>query len=81
MDNRPHWLTRAAQRAGLPGADTLAIPASVSVAEAWSAVAQHCGVDPDVVAGTVARVFRLEVANLASAESTATVLLPAALAA
>ena len=80
MDGAPHWLVRVAQGAGLPGAESLALTPELPVADAWTEVAERCKVDQDTLDATVAKSFRLGVADLSTAESTATSVLPASVA-
>ncbi len=59
-----HWLVDAARRAGLANAETLALERGLSSADAWLAVASHCGVSVDDLAQEVAEQYRLPVARI-----------------
>ncbi len=59
-----HWLVDAARRAGLANAETLVLERGSSSADAWLAVASHCGVSVDDLAHEVADQYRLPVARL-----------------
>ena len=82
-DSRPvsfHWLVRILQRAGIPGHDTLDVPAITATVDAWAVVSRALGLSQAEIAELVAKYFRLEVAALADADPAATALIPAAMA-
>ena len=71
-----HWLVQIAQRANLPRAETLDIPADMSTPMAWAGVEQHCGLGEDVLVRAVAAATGLEVAKFADAHPPARRLVP-----
>ncbi|MDH5759143.1 MAG: GspE/PulE family protein, partial [Gemmatimonadota bacterium] len=75
-----HWLVSLTRRSVFPGVDDVAIPPGASHTEAWRILAEATGRPQEELAATIARVFRTEVADFASAEPTATKLLPGSIA-
>ena len=75
-----HWMVRVAREAGFDGADRLELPASATIADAWSTTERVCGIATDELAQTLARVFRTRVADPGHGEPTAVRLLPASVA-
>lgn len=75
-----HWIVSVAREAGLPGADTLDIPADTAVGAAWDATARRVGVDAEALAAHVATHYGLPLAELSRAEARAFRLFPAELA-
>lgn len=71
-----HWLAQIAQRAGLPRAESLEIPADMSTPMAWAGIEQHCGLGEDVLVRAVATATGLAVADLADAHPPARRLVP-----
>jgi len=71
-----HWMVDVARRGGLPGADRLTLPRGLAISDAWTGVSQGTGTPVGELAKLVARHFRLEVAELGSAEPKAIRLLP-----
>ena len=59
-----HWLVDLVQRAGLQDAQSLQVAANASLADAWEAVARHCGLSVDQLAQEVADAMRLPLARL-----------------
>jgi len=57
-----HWLVDIALGAGLPGARDLTVDLGAPIAEAWSKVADGCGLTPEALAQHVAAAMRLPVA-------------------
>ncbi len=72
-----HWLVSVARAAGLPKADDLSVSSAAPAAEAWDLVALTTEVTAEALAERVARHYRLEVADLSSADPHAHRLLPA----
>ncbi len=72
-----HWLVSVVGAAGLPGATDLRVSSDAGTAEAWEMVALATRVTAEDLAAHVARHYRLEVADLASADPHAHKLLPA----
>src|SRR5206468_2558059 len=64
---RTHWLVRAADKAGLAGAQASRIPAGISVADAWDVVARTTGLSVRDLAAAIAPALRLRVADLEAA--------------
>src|SRR5256885_13687039 len=75
-----HWCVGIAKKAGWPHADTLTIPATSGVVEAWAATMHTCNVTEDELAAAIASKERLRVARWDSAEAQACKLLPEGLA-
>ncbi|HUG39095.1 MAG TPA: ATPase, T2SS/T4P/T4SS family [Longimicrobiales bacterium] len=73
---KKHWLVHVLRRAAIPGAEDLDIDPGMPAAEAWLAVCETAGLTPDRLAQHVADYFRLKVAALDRAESTAIKLVP-----
>ncbi len=71
-----HWLVSVARSAGLPGADDLEVASDADVAATWELVALATGVTAEELASRVARHYRLDVADLASADPHAHRLVP-----
>ena len=62
-----HWLLNVASAAGARGASDLATPATTPIDEAWTLVVAGCGITDATLAAMVAERYRLEVADLESA--------------
>ena len=77
LSQRTHWLVDVARRTGLPDAEGLSVSGQTSARDAWEAVVCHCRVSYQDLAGHVATALRFKVANLGTAQATATKLLPA----
>ena len=75
-----HWLSRVAERAGLPGTDGIPIDPSSPIEKSWKAVGDTCGVGERELATLVANAFRLELADFNTAEAHAIKLVPDSLA-
>jgi type II secretory ATPase GspE/PulE/Tfp pilus assembly ATPase PilB-like protein/CheY-like chemotaxis protein len=75
-----HWLVDLVQRAGLQDAQSLQVAASTSLADAWEAVARHCGLSVDQLAQEVADAMRLPLARLAQRDPHVLKLVPEKLA-
>lgn len=75
-----HWLARVARGRLSSSAEALDLPSSLSISEAWTRVGKACDATPDELAAWVAEAFHTRVADLKSAEPTATQLLPASVA-
>ncbi|MGK7311107.1 MAG: ATPase, T2SS/T4P/T4SS family [Candidatus Longimicrobiales bacterium M2_2A_002] len=73
---KKHWLVHVLRRAGIAGAEDLAIDPGMPSAEAWMTACEATGLSQDELAGHVGDYFRLKVAELGSAESTAVKLVP-----
>lgn len=71
-----HWMVEVARRAGLPGADLLAIPRGTSAADAWLAVSQGTGTPLEELSRLVGAHFRLPVGDPRGVEGKAVRLLP-----
>jgi type II secretory ATPase GspE/PulE/Tfp pilus assembly ATPase PilB-like protein/ActR/RegA family two-component response regulator len=71
-----HWLVRVVERAGLPGAETLDIPPGTPARDAWGVISRGLSVPDQRISAMVAEYFRLDVANLASADANAVLLVP-----
>ena len=72
-----HWITRAVRRAGLVDEmPALAVDHAAPAAEAWEAIRDSLHADDATMATAVAGFFRTKVADLTSAQATATQLLP-----
>ena len=70
-----HWMSTAAKRAGLPGADRLSLGPSTSVQEAWTTACQVLELPPNDLAQAIASAFSMEAIDLGKAEPTAARLL------
>ena len=75
-----HWMSTAAKRAGLPGADRLSFEPGTSVKDAWTKACQVCEMPPGELAQAIASAFSMEAIDLGSAEPTAARLLPGSVA-
>jgi type II secretory ATPase GspE/PulE/Tfp pilus assembly ATPase PilB-like protein/ActR/RegA family two-component response regulator len=75
-----HWLSRAAVKAKLPGAEQLEVPHGVSAEATWTAVAKALGLTPGELANRIAPSLGVRAANLDAAEPRALTLLPERLA-
>lgn len=75
-----HWLVHVLRRAGIQGADELAIDPGMPSAEAWTAAGVATGLSQNALADHVASCFRLKVAALDAAEAPAVKLVPARIA-
>jgi type IV pilus assembly protein PilB len=72
-----HWIARAVWRAGLVDEmPQLSIDHAAPASEAWEAIRDRLHADDATMAAAVAAFFRTKVADLASAQPTATQLLP-----
>ncbi len=71
-----HWLVTAAARAGHAPPEALPLTAATPLAEAWAAVAQATGISEEALAGAVAGMFHLRVAELERVEPHAVKLVP-----
>jgi type IV pilus assembly protein PilB len=71
-----HWLAAAAARAGLKGAEVLAIPAGTTLVEAWDMAARTLGVTPPELASALAPAFALAEADFERQDERARSLLP-----
>src|SRR5258708_38601635 len=71
-----HWCVKIAREAAWPNADTLRVPRVAAAEEAWAAVVSHCAVSDEVLAGEIARRYRLEQVQWATVRPQATKLLP-----
>ena len=65
---KKHWLVHVLRRAGIVGAEDLGIDPGAPPAEAWSEACEATGISLDELAAHVADYFRLQVANLDTAE-------------
>ncbi len=74
------YLITAARRAKLPGADALEVVPGLSLADAWTHVAERTKTSVSDLAGHVAAVSRVKVADLSAGEPKALKLLPEKLA-
>ena len=74
------WLTEAARRAQMTGAEQLEIPANTPPLEAWDAASRALGVTPAALAARIAPVLGIKVANTDIVETAAVRLLPEKLA-
>ncbi len=72
-----HWLVSVARASGLDGAGELRVSSGTRTDEAWKLVASRTGVTERDLAARVARHYRLEIAELPSADVHAHKLLPA----
>lgn len=77
---RSHWLAKIAQDAGLERSGELQLPFDASVSEAWPAILRVTRTPSERLAELVAERFRLEVADLATADPRAIRLVPESLA-
>lgn len=75
-----HWMVRAAQRAGIDGADALTFPSGVAVDEVWKSASQQLGIELPDLAAAVADAYSMSVADFDTAIPTAAKLLPASVA-
>ena len=75
-----HWMSTAAKRAGLPGADRLSFEPGTSVKDAWAKACQVCEMPPGELAQAIASAFSMEAIDLGTAEPTAARLLPGSVA-
>ncbi len=73
---KAHWLVHVLGRAGIRGAEQLAMDPAMPPAEAWTVACQRLGITQDDLALHVADYFRLRVARLENAEPTALKLIP-----
>ena len=73
---RTHWLVRAAKRAKLPGATDLQLPAGITTANAWDAVARAAGINTKELAQRAAAALGLMAAEFENAQPHALRLLP-----
>lgn len=71
-----HWLVHVLRRAGIQGADQLAIDPGMPSAEAWMGACEATGLSQDALADHVAAYFRLKVAVPDAAEPAAAKLVP-----
>ena len=75
-----HWMVRAAQRAGIEGAEGLDLPGSIGVDDAWRMTSEQLGVALPALAQAVAGAYSMSVADFDTAVPTASKLLPASVA-
>ena len=75
-----HWLIRVAERAGLEGRESLDIPPGTPAREAWPVLTRAYSINDQRLAQLVGEYFRLDVAQLASADANAVLLIPEAMA-
>ncbi len=83
MNSEPviqHWLVSVVRSAELEGAGELQVSSDTGPAEAWSLVALAVGVTEEELAARVAAHYRLEVADVTSADPHARKLVPASVA-
>ena len=73
---RSHWLVDCVKQGNVAGSRTLEIASNVSVEDAWQQAATGCRMSELELAYVVASYFRLQVANLDSAEPQAQKLVP-----
>lgn len=71
-----HWLVPVARAASLDGASDLDVPSGTDASAAWDVVALGTGLTDEQLAGTVARHYRLGVADLRRVDPHAHRLLP-----
>ena len=71
-----HWLVRVAERAGLAGREALDIPPATPAREAWPVLIRAFFISDQRLAELVAEYFRLEVADIASGDPNAVLLIP-----
>jgi type II secretory ATPase GspE/PulE/Tfp pilus assembly ATPase PilB-like protein len=71
-----HWLTHVLRRAGVEGADGLALDPGVPAGEAWMTACEVTGLSLDELSHHVADYFRLKVASVDAGEPTALKLVP-----
>jgi type IV pilus assembly protein PilB len=71
-----HWISAAAVRAGLKGAEGLVIPDDASLADAWEISARTLGVAPPELASSLAPAFGIAAADFEKAEQATVALLP-----
>jgi type IV pilus assembly protein PilB len=71
-----HWLAVAATRAGLKGADALAIPSDVSIVDTWEIASRSLGITVQELAAAIAPTLALAEANFENADPRAATLLP-----
>jgi type IV pilus assembly protein PilB len=71
-----HWLSIAAARAGLKGADAISIPADVSLIDSWEIASRTLGMTAPELASALGPIFGLAQADFEKAEARALALLP-----
>jgi type IV pilus assembly protein PilB len=71
-----HWLTRAAARAGIQGAEAISLPPDTTLPDAWEIVARTLGMTQMDLAQRIAPAFGLEVASIEMADPMARLVLP-----
>jgi len=72
-----HWLVSVVRSAELAGAEELQVSSDTPAADAWSLVSMAVGIDESALAAKVATHYRLELADIASADPHARKLIPA----
>ena len=71
-----HWLAAAASRAGMKGADVLAIPGDISLVDSWEIASRTLGITAPELATSLAPTFGLAEADFNQADPRALSLLP-----
>ncbi|HEY8174340.1 MAG TPA: ATPase, T2SS/T4P/T4SS family [Gemmatimonadaceae bacterium] len=71
-----HWLSAAAARAGIKGAEGLVIPDDASLVDAWEIAGRTLGLDPPELATSLAPVLGIAAADFAQADPAALAVLP-----
>ena len=71
-----HWLTRAAARAGIQGADAITLPPETSIVDAWEIVSRTLGLAQQDLALRIAPMFGMELAEVEDADPMARLALP-----
>jgi type II secretory ATPase GspE/PulE/Tfp pilus assembly ATPase PilB-like protein len=72
----PHWLIRAAEKAGLAGAASCRLPAGVSLADAWDIVSRTTGLSVRELATAIGPAIRMSAASIDTADPKALRLIP-----
>ncbi|MEX2154005.1 MAG: ATPase, T2SS/T4P/T4SS family [Gemmatimonadaceae bacterium] len=71
-----HWLSAAAGRAGLKGAEVVVIPDDASLVDSWEMTARTLGIAPPDLAKALAPAFGIAAADCEQAEPAALAILP-----
>jgi type II secretory ATPase GspE/PulE/Tfp pilus assembly ATPase PilB-like protein/CheY-like chemotaxis protein len=71
-----HWLAAAAARAGIKGADVLAVPGEIALIDSWEIASRTLGISASELASALAPTFGLAEADFEKAEPRALALLP-----
>ncbi|MGD2068713.1 MAG: ATPase, T2SS/T4P/T4SS family [Gemmatimonadota bacterium] len=71
-----HWLARIAERAGVATKGSVDLPPSTPAHDAWDVVVRAYALDEERLTRLVAEYFRLEVADVDSADPNAALLIP-----